>query len=187
MLGHNRSLPRLGLAVLLLACFLGATRFYDDFANCVLCTLIAPFQARTTNKVHFLSCSNVLQTVSRDAATVRDASEPGTPWDFFTPADGHRAELRVTLKKDRDTVLFYPRVSGSDGAVIVYAEDGVYRRRLFALHGTEGQWTAMGQQFTLDLRCAPYGFSAKDLDVSLVIVLTGKWSQLWHLGSAIFF
>ncbi|MFU2207809.1 hypothetical protein [Solidesulfovibrio sp. C21] len=188
MLGQDSKLRLFALVALLVACFFGATRFYADFSNSVLCTLIAPFRSQTTGKIRFLSCSNVLQTVTLpDAAAVRDMPEPGTPWSFFTSAADRRTEVRVTVKKDRDTVIFYPRVSGKDSAVTVYAEDGPYRRRLFALHGTDGKWTEMGQQFILDLRCAPYGYSPKEFDEHFLIVLTGKWSQLWHLGPAVFF
>lgn len=178
----------LALGMLLLGCFFVATLFYADFGNSVLCTIVAPWRAQTTGKSRFFSCSNVLQTIlSPQAGEVRDTPQPGTPWSFFTPADGKRATVRVTVKKDRDNLVFYPRLSGKDSTVTVYVADGSYRRRLFALRGTDGRWTAMGQQFTLDLRCAPYGYSPKELDEHLLIVLTGKWSQLWHLGPAVFF
>lgn len=188
-LSEDRKRTVFGTIVLSLALFCSITLAYDNFWNSVLCAFYFPFEDKDTGRTKFLFCSNVEQVLDGDnSRNLADNAESGADWRVFSPASpGEPAVLRVTVKKDRDVVFFYPRLEGADSSVVVYAEDGPGLRRLFALQGKKGLWTEMGRQYVLDLRSAPYGWVRKDVDVKLTIVLTGKWSQVWHLGSAVLF
>lgn len=180
---------RIALFTLCLVSFFGVTRLYDDFGNAAYCTLCYPFQEKDTGRSRFLSSSNVEQILdAQNTRNYTDNEESSAAWNIFSPAvPGTPGILRITVKKDRDVFVFFPRLEGAESSVTVYAEDDPYQRRLFTLRGKDGQWTEMGRQYVLDLRCAPYGWSRKDVDVKLVIIMTGKWSQIWHLGSAVLF
>lgn len=178
-----------GAIALSLALFCGTALLYDNFWNSVLCTFYFPFADKETGGSKFLSCSNVEQVIDEDnSRNLADNAEPGTDWRVFAPSSPDApAVLRITVKKDRDVVIFYPRLEGEESSIVVYADDGSHQRRLFALQGRKGAWTEMSRQYRLDLRSAPYGWFRRDVDVTLLIVLTGKWSQIWHLGSVVLF
>lgn len=172
-----------GKAVLGLAALAAIGAAYPSLPQCAYCQLVVPFQGSATGLTHLLACSNVRQAVVGLENAVEDqADAPG--WRILHPQDPDRpAEVLVKLKKDRDRVLFYPRMSGGDSFVEVWEAGSA--RRLAAITG-QASWNPVGEQHTMTLTCVEHGHT-QDFDVTLRFVLMGRWAQLWMKDGNIVF
>jgi len=115
------------------------------------------------------------------AGFVKEASDyPG--WAVLSPKDGQTAVLTVDLGKAGPDAVYYPRVSGLDGSVTVYAVDkGGRRRELATLKGLPGVWTPISAQYLVGLS------SLADGETRLQVELTGRFAQLWAKNGQVFF
>jgi hypothetical protein len=110
-------------------------------------------------------------------------SDDGTV-SYIVPKDPAQiAILRVTLKKDFDDYVFFPRVS-KESEVLVCENRMI--NVLFRLQGHE-DWTPVGRRYLLNLSCCEHNEDQSQFYVNLLIVLRGPWAQLWLPGNAVFF
>lgn len=172
-----------GKAALGLAALTAIGAAYPNLPQCAYCQLAAPFLGSATGLTDLLRCSNARQAVvGLDNAVEDQADVPG--WRILRPQDpGRPAEVLVKLKKDRDRVLFFPRMSGADSSVEVWEAGSA--RRLAAVAG-KAAWNPVGEQHAVLLTCVERGY-AQDFDVTLRFVLTGRWAQLWMKDGDILF
>lgn len=91
--------------------------------------------------------------------------------------------FRVTIDKDFDDYVFFPRVS--QGSEVIVCE-GRMENMLFRLRGEDG-WTPIGRRYLLNLSCCEHNTTLHQFPVTLTIVLQGQWSQVWLPAGAIFF
>ncbi|GAB6037996.1 hypothetical protein JCM15519_25550 [Fundidesulfovibrio butyratiphilus] len=152
------------------------------------CELAVPFQSVTDNREKLFCCSNVEQEIAyTDADNVALSPADVTGWMTLSPRDPARpARVRVQVIKDRDELLFYPRVGGADSRVSVIQPNGGWPRPLFLLQGREGAWTSISRQYRLCVACLDNSFD-RGYRASLEIVLQGRWAQLWTKDGKIFF
>ncbi|MFU2207801.1 hypothetical protein [Solidesulfovibrio sp. C21] len=143
------------------------------------------------NKSFFLSCSNVRQQIDETRFyNIKNERTPIPGWQLYTTVDPNKnSYIIVKLHRDRDKVIFYPRVNAKNGRVVVYLQDGYYKRKLFdsGPYVSENRWSDISMQYDLDLSSVSGESQDKETDINLVVVLTGSWAQLWHKGNAIFF
>lgn len=156
---------------------------YPSFPQSVWCNLVAPFLDSGTGQTTLLRCSNVRQEIlARENLEQTPAEVPG--WTVLRPSQTDRpAELIVKIKKDRDQVLFYPRLSGPEAFVEVWEANTA--TRLTHIAGQTG-WNPIGEQHRVCLYCAADGW-LQDYDVTLKLVLSGRWTQVWMKDNQIFF
>lgn len=156
---------------------------YPSFPQCVWCNMVVPFMDSGTGQTYLLDCSNVRQEVlSRENIVAEPADVPG--WTVLRPVDpGRPAVLTVKLKKDREQVIFYPRMSGPEAFVEVWEEG--QPTRLACVSG-RAAWSPIGEQRLVRLLCAQNGWR-NDYDVTLRLVCSGRWAQIWIKDGRIFF
>ncbi len=161
-----------------------------DMAGTIACDCLAPLVAPAPLRERWRACSDVAQTILPEASS-NVASKPSEieGWDCYGPADPSKpAWLAVRVLKDRDNVVFFPRLAGAKSSVTVLAEDTAQQRRtIFRLTGKGPAWTPLSAQFALDLRCVRYGRSSKDFETVLLLQLSGGSTQIWHKNGTIFF
>ena len=159
-----------------------------DASALAWCELVVPFRSVTDNREKFLCCSNVEQEVSyseEDNVALSPADVEG--WMKLSPRDPARpATIRVKVIKDRDDLVFYPRVGGADSTVSVMQPNGGWPRPLFRLRGQAKTWTSISRQYRLCAACLDNSFDRGYMS-SLEIVLQGPWAQLWTKDGKIFF
>lgn len=163
----------------------GALLAYKDFPNAVSCVFPSFPLANALRVQRFLPCSSVEQTiVSRSSLVEQAADIPG--WSFFSP-EKNRGALRVRVVKDRDRLIFYPRVSGAESSVTVYEVLGNWKKIIFQLRGEPDTWTPVSAMFPLCFECVENGWANAMQPVEFEVRLEGKWAQLWHKESSVFF
>jgi len=105
--------------------------------------------------------------------------------NLICPADPNfPAILYVTITKDFNDYIFFPRVSS--GADVLVCEPSYPFKILFRLGGQK-DFTPIANRYLLDLKCSSDGTINQRIDTQLMIILGGKWSQLWLSGGHIFF
>ena len=98
------------------------------------------------------------------------------------------AVLVVTATKDREQVVFFPRVNGPADSIGVYEVFGSGNWHRIALAESDSKdWSAIGRQCRIDLCCIEHGDIEKEFDFKLYFVLTGPWSQIWVKDDAVLF
>lgn len=104
-------------------------------------------------------------------------------WETLSPENGVSASFAVELENVGHGAVFYPRVSGLDGSVTVYAlEEGGGRRELMSLKGLPDIWTPISAQYPVNLS----SLEGKG-KVRLVVELKGRFAQIWTNNGMIFF
>ena len=161
-----------------------------DPLNLIICDCIAPLLPVAPLREKFRTCSDIEQAVDATASSNVVSTPSDVPgWECFSPADPTRpAWLTVRLRKDRDQIVFYPRLGGPANAIDITAMDTATQgRNIFHFTARAPGWTPISSQYSVDLRCVRHGYSRADFDVLLRIKLTGKATQIWHKGGLIFF
>lgn len=132
----------------------------------------------------FFKTSTVEQTFSIDAMENCEMRADENQPAYVTPRDPEKlATLQVTISKDFDDYVFFPRVS--KGSEVLVCENDILHV-LFRLRGGEG-WTPIGRRYLLDLSCSEHGEEQRQFPVTLILVLRGPWAQVWLPGGAVFF
>lgn len=143
------------------------------------------------NTSHMFSCSNVRQAIHLEKSqNVKRLQTDVDGWEMWVAEDTTRPGLLcLTFVRDRQRMIFYPRLSGKDSSVGVYEGNprGGLMRRLGYVAGQDNVWTNIGQQCSINTSCVEYGEQAKEFDVTLYFVLTGPWSQVWVKNQNILF
>lgn len=179
-----------GSAIIIIATAILLSLAFNAMAPSFRCGLraFAPSN-QCLQKSYFFSCTNIRQRIEH-AKFYNVKVEPTDVegWKMYTAADPEKnAYIFLTVCKDRSQMIFYPRVSQPQSMVTVYSQDGQHKRKLFHI-GSQGQgWTEVGMQYALDLSCIGPGDLDKDADIPLVVVLQGKWAQLWFKDDGVFF
>jgi len=119
-------------------------------------------------------------TLGENAAE-EDAEVAG--WRIYRPADPEKpARIRLTLTGPEEAAVFFPRLEGEGASIAVNAIKDGKASPVFLLTGKKGVWTPISAQYPLNLACYRHDGRAE-----LEIVLTGRWTQLWHKDNQIFF
>ena len=168
------------ISLAVLAAVVGA---YPNFLQCFWCNMVVPFMDSKIGLTHLLDCSNVRQEVlSRENIVEEPADVAG--WTICRPADPSRAAVVIVkVKKDREHVIFYPRMSGLETFAEVW--EAGQPTRLVRVSGI-AVWSPIGEQHSVRLMCAEKGWH-NDYDVTLRLVLFGRWAQIWIKDGRIFF
>jgi len=178
------------LGVFLLLAVAAGVAVSPDLPETVVCDCLAPLVESAPMRERWRTCSDVSQAVLPESS-VNVVSRPSEVegWDCYVPADPEKpAWLAVRLRKDRDSVVFFPRLSGRGDSISVLAEDTARQRRtIFRLTGKSPGWTPVSAQYALDLRCVRYGRSAAEFETVVLLRLSGKSTQIWHKNGVIFF
>ncbi|HML55886.1 MAG TPA: hypothetical protein PKC79_17465 [Solidesulfovibrio magneticus] len=157
-------------------------RLYRSFAS--------RFKETWTPVVRLLPCSNVMQDILwNESNNVEILPADVDGWTFLAAKDaGRPAIVVVSVHKDREQVLFFPRFSGQQGSVSVYEVigQGVYNLLARADHHGEG-WSDIGRQARIDLLVLEHGFEKKEFRAKIRFVLLGAGSQLWVKDSMVLF
>lgn len=170
-----------GLVILTLMVVMFA---YPSFDQYTFCNIVAPFKQTNNGQSYLLSCSNVRQQIISMQNVIHE-HDTDSGYDILKVQDSKNPGIvEVQVKKDRQQVLFYPRLSGKDTTVEIL--EGSTSRRLFFAEGIAGKWNPIGEQHTVSLYCAQEGFN-QDYDVTLRLVLKGQWAQVWTKNGCIFF
>lgn len=133
----------------------------------------------------FFPASTVPQTVDLAGAENCELRRDEQGRAFLAPRDpGRRAVVRITLKKEFDDYVFFPRVSKGSAVLVCEASP---ENVLFRLEGSDAGWTPLGRRYLLDLSSCEHGAAPHQVDVGLLVVLRGPWAQLWLPADAVFF
>ncbi|MBI4804909.1 MAG: hypothetical protein HY795_06710 [Desulfovibrio sp.] len=184
----NRKLAN-GILVLSIAVSVSAgLSVYPDVFNSVHCNCIKPFQQDKELRQKFLSCSNVDQTILYDRSrNVKSEPAEVEGWEIISPLDPELpGMLVVAVRKDRDTMFFYPRLSGSDSRITVFSINDPGRSKLLTMQGGE-KWSPISAQYALDLRCVEHGYVKEEFSAYILIELKGRWTQVWHKNGKMLF
>ncbi len=180
--GLARLSPWALAAVFFAAFALGSGHFAHEASRMALLPEIDP----PVRRERLLACSNMEQTVSAPGVADLPADVPG--WEMFAVGpDGAPATVVVTLRKEADRVVFYPRFGEAGASVTVEEPVGPFARKLFSLASRADGWSPVGAQYALRLSCVENGWSAEEFPVTLRLTLTGRGTQLWHRGETVFF
>jgi len=181
----NRALRnRLVFSLAVLAVVLAVLSGYGDFRQAAYCNLVFPFLPPQRGIDRLLSCSNVAQRILSGLDQVEDIPASVEGWRVYRPK-GDYARILVSVEKDREALVFYPRLEGEGASIFVF--ETPWKKRLVMLEGKERQWTPIGEQYSICLYCTDNGWARNVFPVSLEIVLDGKWTELWHKDGKIFF
>jgi hypothetical protein len=161
---------------------------YTNFVNSVMCNCIEPFQPVKELRQKFLQCSNVDHVILYDRSqNVKSEPSEVEGWDVISPVSPEfPGTLVVAVRKDRDMVFFYPRLSGIDSSIKVFSKNDPGRSKLFIIQGRE-QWSSISAQYGIDLRCVQYGYLDEEFTAYILIELKGKWTQIWHKNGKMLF
>ena len=173
----------------LLAVLLVSLTAYDDFFQKTYCVVINPLQRNTDDFEWFLSCSNVRQTIDMSKSTnIRDNASDNNGWNFYSIDDPSRSGvLSIIVIKDRDKLIFYPRLQGNDASITIESPENNTLNRLFSLKSNSDTWTPISRQYYVNIYCVDHGWLKKFFPVQLNIVLKERSSQIWHRNGQIFF
>jgi hypothetical protein len=154
------------------------------------CSTVLPLSRWTPICAGLFKCSNIVQKIDslyRKNIVVEEQQDyPG--YNTLRPLDESQpAVLRIVVKRERSSVILLPRLNGPDCRIQVYEIRDELKRKLFELNGNNLGWSPVGQRYELNIGCVDNGDSDNVFDVSLEIVMTGKWMQLWALGEDVFF
>lgn len=178
------------LAFFLVAAVAAGLAVSPDLPETVVCDCLAPLAESAPARERWRTCSDVSQAVLPESS-VNVVSRPSDVdgWDCYVPADpGKPGWLAVRLRKDRDAVMFFPRLAGQGSSISVLAEDTAQQRRtIFRLTGKSAAWTPVSAQYALDLRCVRYGRASADFETVVLLRLSGGSTQIWHKNGVIFF
>lgn len=132
----------------------------------------------------FYDTTTVTQEIDLAGSVNCEVRQDESGQSFLTPRDPEKMALvRVTILKDFNEYVFFPRVS--PGSEVLVCED-TPKNILFRLSSTEG-WTPLGRRYLLDLTCGEHGDLRKQYHQPLLVVLRGPWAQLWLPGGKVFF
>lgn len=179
----NALLRRLVFSLAAAAVVLAVLGGYGDFRQSAYCNLVFPLLSPVTGLDRLLSCSNVEQRILSGLDQMEDIPASVEGWRIYRPK-GESARILVSVAKDRNEVVFYPRLEGEGAAINVFES---LNRRLVMLSGKAKQWTPIGEQYSVCLYCMRNGWARNVFPVTLEIVLDGKWTELWHKDGKIFF
>lgn len=155
----------------------------------VYCSVILPLINWPPSVSGFFSCSNVVQAVKTDYSRNMDVGpEEGQPgFQVYRPRDGAQpAVFRMTVKRDRQFMFFFPRLQGDDSRIEVYEVADEFKRKLITVRGDK-LWSPIGRRYELNLGCVEHGLNSEAYDVVLEFVLVGRWTQIWAKDLAILF
>lgn len=132
----------------------------------------------------FYDVTTVTQEIDLAGSVNCEVRQDDSGRSFIAPRDPEQlAIVRVTILKDFDDYVFFPRVSpGSEVLVCENAPENV----LFRLSSAEG-WTPLGRRYLLDLTSSEHGGLPKQFHLPLLVILRGPWAQLWLPGGKVFF
>lgn len=117
------------------------------------------------------------------AAGLKRESSGYPRWDVLSPGDVVSASFVVDMENIASDAVFYPRVSGLDGAVTVYAlDESGGRRELMSLKGLPEVWTPISAQYPVNLSSL-----AGKGKVRLLVELKGRFAQVWTKNGSVFF
>jgi len=171
--------------VLLVLCF-----HKDNNYRTLNCLVIDNLASAWLPYARLFHCSNVRQQIDYEASSnLTSADGDVAGWKVLKAADASSpAVLVVTLTKDRDSLVFFPRLKGRENAVEVYEVygSGVWHRIALA-DSPSKEWSEIGRQCRIDLCCVEHGELEKEFDLKLHFVLKGPWAQLWMKDDAVVF
>lgn len=178
------------LAFFLLAALAAGLSVSPDLVETVVCDCLSPLAEPVPVRERWRACSDVFQVVLPESS-VNVVSRPSEVegWDCYGPADPQKPGwLAVRLRKDRDAVIFFPRLAGRENSISVLTEDTAQQRRaIFRLAGKSAAWTPVSAQYALDLRCVRYGRASTEFETVVLLRLSGSSTQIWHKNGVIFF
>lgn len=178
------------LAFFLLAATAAGLAVSPDLPETVVCDCLAPLTEPVMVRERWRSCSDVFQAIVPESS-INVVSRPSEVegWDCYVPADPAKPGwLAVRLRKDRDSMVFFPRLAGRGSSISVLAEDTAQQRRaIFRLTGKSAAWTPVSGQYALDLRCVRYGRVDAEFETVVLLRLSGSSTQIWHKNGVIFF
>lgn len=180
---------KLGIFLFPFATILIALALYllqPGFAQRAWCNIIVPMQNPALTREYFFDCSNVRQQII-SMENIVDQPSDDPRWRFFTPKDPSKpGKLLIWIKKDRNKVILYPRMSGPLDVVTIHEMRNHQRRMLFFVEGSEGRWSPISKQYVLNLCCVDFGWIDEEFDVKLTINIYG-FGQIWHKDENIFY
>lgn len=132
----------------------------------------------------FYDTTTVTQEIDLAGSVNCEVRQDESGKSFIAPRDPEKlAIVRVTILKDFNDYVFFPRVSqGSEVLVCENTPENI----LFRLSSGQG-WTPLGRRYLLDLACGEHGDLRKQYHLPLLVVLRGPWAQLWLPGGTVFF
>jgi len=165
-------------------------RKYHHIWHTIYCTALYQLTSWNPKVTAFRMCSNVNQKVVQELCTNLEWVEQVGQLGWFAISNADKTQpgrIRIRVFRDRDSVVFFPRLNNASSKIEIYEIRDHNRRKLFSISGNDTSWTAMGEQHSINLGCCIDGYLADVYEVDFEIILSGPWAQIWVSKDMIFY
>lgn len=158
---------------------------FDAFFSCQWNNIFEPRQRVHTE---LLDCSNIQQKIDRvdDRLLLQKADVDG--WDVYSVKNGSKfGSIVIDVLKDRDRLIFFPRLPSGHSRVLVYDVTNGTRKIVETITNESAAWMPIGLQSYLCTQCFRYSGILYNVNLKIEIQLIGTNAQLWVKDKRAFF